>query len=111
MTKQAKPLQPSKETQDEALKIAHSIQQPSQTKEQTKLIAKGIQKGIQLYKKQQKARSRELDKKAKKLSGPKPQSADIPTREIMCYRQHWLPWFLLILTWLGIALFLFFFRN
>lgn len=52
--------------QEEALKVARSIQKPGQTKEQTKLIAQGIAKGIELYKKQQSAKSRERDKARKK---------------------------------------------
>ncbi len=93
------------------MKIARSTQQPGQTKEQTKLIAQGIQKGIQQYKKQLKAKSRELDKKSRKLSSRKGSAIEeIPAKEIIRYKQHWLPWTLLILTWLGIAVFLYVFR-
>jgi hypothetical protein len=52
--------------QEEALKVARSIQKPGQTKEQTKLVAQGIAKGIELYKKQQSAKARERDKVRKK---------------------------------------------
>jgi len=52
--------------QEEALRAAKSTLTPGQTKEQTKLIAKGIEKGIALYKQQQKAKARELDKARKK---------------------------------------------
>jgi hypothetical protein len=52
--------------EDEALKVAKSIQQPGQTKEQTRLIAQGIAKGIALYKKQQAAQARERDKARKR---------------------------------------------
>jgi hypothetical protein len=52
--------------QEEALKVARSIQKPGQTKEQTKLVAQGIAKGIELYKKQQSAKARERDKARKK---------------------------------------------
>jgi len=52
--------------QEEALHVAKSVQVPGQTKEQTKLIAKGIEKGIAIYKQQQKAKARELDKAKKK---------------------------------------------
>lgn len=94
---------PSTQTQQEALKIAKSTQRPVQTKEQTKLIAKGIQDGIERYKKQQKAKARELDKQRKKMAREKEQFAeqDDPELEaIIVYRQHWLPWILLILTWI-----------
>jgi DUF2956 family protein len=95
---------PSQETQEQALKIARSTQRPGQTKEQTKLIAQGIEKGIQQYKKQQKARSRELNKKLKQTSRqiPQEQHPENQAAEIK-YKQHWLPWVLLLLTWAGIA--------
>lgn len=93
------------------MKIARSTQQPGQTKEQTKLIAQGIQKGIQQYKKQLKAKSRELDKKSRKLSDRQETAIpEITTMEIIRYKQHWFPWALLILTWLGIAAFLYVFN-
>jgi hypothetical protein len=47
------------------MKTAKANQRPGQTKEQTRLIAQGIQKGIDQYKKQHKAKSREMDKRLK----------------------------------------------
>ena len=94
---------PSPQTQDEANRIAKANLRPAQTKEQTKLIAQGIQEGIERYKKQQKAKARELDKKRKKLAREKEQSVEPDEQEvetIIVYQQHWLPWTLLILTWL-----------
>lgn len=99
---------PSPQTQEEALKIAKSIQRPAQTKEQTKLIAHGIQQGIDLYKRQQKDKARELNKKRKKLANQKPQSTEQNEQEaeaIIVYQQHWLPWVLLMLSWVGIGIF------
>lgn len=99
---------PSPQTQEEALKIAKAIQRPAQTKEQTKLIAQGIQKGIDLYKKQQKEKARELSKRLKKASRQIEPSAavELPQTEAMIiYRQHWLPWLLLGLTWLGMGIY------
>lgn len=101
--------QPSPQTQEEALKIAKSIQRPSQTKEQTKLIAQGIQQGIDLYKRQQKEKARELSKQRKKLAKQKETLAEqdnADMTEIIVYQQHWLPWVLLVLTWLGIGIYL-----
>lgn len=97
---------PSQQTQEEALKITKGIQRPAQTKEQTKLIAQGIQKGIDLYKKQQKEKSRELNRKLKKISNQKEQLSGADDSEIqitIIYRQHWLPWLLLLLTWMVVA--------
>lgn len=103
---------PSPETQEQASKIAKAIQRPAQTKEQTKLIAQGIQEGIERYKKQQKAKARELDKKRKKLVREKEQAAehddhDDDSETLIVYRQHWLPWTLLILTWAAMAIYFF----
>ena len=99
---------PSVQTQEEALKMAKGTQRPAQSKEQTKLIAQGIQKGIDLYKKQQKEKSRELNRKLKKLSGQKQpllESDELDRPISIIYRQHWLPWLLLMMTWLGMALY------
>ena len=99
---------PSQQTQEEALKIARGTQRPAQTKEQTKLIAQGIQKGIDLYKKQQKEKARNLNRKLKKISIQKEQSIesdDYEIQEYIVYRQHWLPWLLLFLTWLGVGIY------
>jgi len=99
---------PSQQTQEDALKIARATQRPAQTKEQTRLIAQGIQKGIDLYKKQQKEKARDLNRKLKKISGQKQPAIESDDHEIqqsIVYRQHWLPWFLLLLTWLGVGIY------
>ncbi len=101
---------PSPQTQEEALKLAKSIQRPAQTKEQSKLIAQGIQQGIDLYKKQQKEKARELNKRLKKTTKQKNEPVDSDELEhttIIIYRQHWLPWVLLTLSWLGIGVYYF----
>ncbi len=98
---------PSNETQEQALKIARSSQRPGQTKEQTKLIAQGIEKGIQNYKKQQKSRSRELDKKLKSASRKVIEEQAPERQTIVEYKQHLLPWVLLLLTWLGVIAYYF----
>mgnify|MGYP000426772049 CR=1 FL=1 len=102
----------SPETQNEALKVAKATQRPGQTKEQTKLIAQGIQKGVELYKKQQKEKSRELSKKLKKVSGKLDQLNEFdattePEEQEFVYRQHWLPWLLLGISWAGFLLYVF----
>ena len=110
MSRYKKHPKPSPETRDEAMKIARGTQRPGQTKEQTKLIAQGIQKGIDHYKRQQKAKSRELDRLRNKTSRDKNRHADseVPQPGETRYRQHWLPWLLLVITWLAIALYLVF---
>ncbi|WAK02089.1 DUF2956 domain-containing protein [Methylobacter sp. YRD-M1] len=105
---------PSPEIQAEALKIAKATQRPGQTKEQTKLIAQGIEKGIALYKKQQKEKARELNRRLKKASSQQQPSAEPEDQEIVeriVYRQHWLPWLLLALSWLGWSIYFFVSRG
>ena len=92
---------------DEATRIARGTQRPGQTKEQTKLIAQGIQKGIDQYKKQQSAKARELDKKHNKANQKVTSSEEheIQVQKRIVHKQHWLPWLLLILTWLIVAVY------
>jgi ribosomal protein RSM22 (predicted rRNA methylase) len=101
---------PSQQTQEEALKLARATQQPAQTKAQTKLIAQGIQKGIELYKKQQKEKAREQNKRLKKVTRQKAELVeedDHDGEERIVFSQHWLPWLLLFLTWLGMGIYIF----
>lgn len=96
----------SPETIEQAQKVAKATQRPGQTKEQTKLIAQGIQKGIEQYKKQQKSKARELDKKLRKVKHTntiEPQSQqDVDLAEP---KSSWLPWGLLVVSWIGFAVY------
>ena len=89
------------------MKQARSTQRPGQTKEQTRLIAQGIQKGIDQYKKQYKAKSRDLDKKLKAAQMKNGTTSEIEIQKQTVYRQHWLPWLLLIISWLSAAAYLY----
>lgn len=97
---------PSVQTEQEAIQIAKGIQRPGQTKEQTQLISQGIQKGIEIYKKQQKAKARELDKQRKSAKTRQDSATQIVTQQQVLYRQHRLPWILLIATWLAVVVYL-----
>lgn len=108
---------PSQETLDEAIRVARGIQRLGQAKEQAKRMAQSIQKGIGLYKRQQKTWARESDRKFKKaLDQPEfVESGDSQIQERELCQQHglsWLllvfrvSWLLLILTWLGIGIYL-----
>ena len=100
----------SETTREEGLRIAQSTQRPGQTKEQTKLIAQGIQRGIDLYKKQHKAKARELDRKLRRLE--EGQTTEVAlvgdSAQVAPAPRGWqlLPWLLLALTWLGIGIYL-----
>lgn len=110
MVKKNKYKKISSQIQDEAMMVAKATQRPGQTKEQTKLIAQGIEKGISHYKKQQKGKSRELNKKLNKAS----QQLAVSDKEnevgIQCstvYKQAFLPWALLMISWTGFIAFFF----
>ncbi|MBY7666225.1 DUF2956 domain-containing protein [Vibrio anguillarum] len=98
---------PSEQTQQQAMKVALATQKQGQTKEQTKLIAQGIEKGIALYKKQQKEKSRQADKAKKRAlqlkktaQNTEEEPAHIETSSSLVLTS-WLPWALLIVSWLG----------
>lgn len=109
MAKSAKSRSQSDATYNEAMRIARGTQRPGQTKEQTRLIAKGIQHGIEQYKKRQSAKARELDRNRKKVKQQikSPETEKIVVEEKLVYRQSWLPWALLVLSWLLFAVYWF----
>ncbi|GAW96157.1 MULTISPECIES: DUF2956 family protein [Colwellia] len=94
----------SKETQEQALKVATGRQKKGQSKEQTKLIAQGIEKGISEYKKLQSKKSRERDKDRKQQIKQKQRSAQELSglgESTEVKKSNKLPWLLLGLSWLG----------
>jgi hypothetical protein len=107
MSRRSKKQQSPDASQDAAMRIARGTQRPGQTKEQTRLVARGIQKGIEQYKKQQNARARELDRKLKKIKQQiaSPGVQEIEVQHKVVYRQHWLPWVLLVLSWLAMSIY------
>jgi len=101
----------SKESQEQAIKVAKGTQKKGQSKEQTKLIAQGIEKGIAEYKKQQSKKSRERDKDRKQQAKQKQRAADElndSDAPIEVKESNKIPWLLLGLSWLGFAVYLFF---
>ncbi len=101
---------PSKETEQAAVKAAKATQKPGQSKQQTKLIAQGIQKGIEHYKKQQKAKARELDKKLKQVN----KAASVEFQSSVDEHEQTtasqakspkLPWILLLISWALFAIY------
>lgn len=106
MSKYKKGQSNSPKTEEDAIKIAQGIQKNGQTKEQTKLIAQGIKKGIELYKKQQNTKYRDLDKSRKQANKLKNTiTPDTAPLEAIQYKQHWLPWFLLALSWVAMGVY------
>jgi hypothetical protein len=101
----------SEQTKSDALNIAKGIQKPGQTKEQTKLISQGIEKGIALYKKQQKAKSREQDKQRKQTLKAKEKANSEIVDDVIENKEGshfltYLPWGLLIISWVAFGSYL-----
>lgn len=88
----------------EALKIANTIKSEGQTPVETKAIANGIQRGMEIFLRQQSEKTRELDKRVKKvkqLSNQLSQQKPDNTQEEITTTQTntRLPWVLLALSW------------
>ena len=92
----------SPETIETAQHISKQVKAPAQTKAQTKLIEQGIRKGITLYKKQQKDKARNLDKRLKKVQQHQPETMIEVPKKSSC----WLSWTLLIFTWIGMGIYI-----
>ena len=109
MARYSKKEKVSEQTKEEASALAKGIQKPGQTKEQTKLVAQGIQKGIELYKKQNKEKSRDLDKKLRKAKEALVQEPnENEQQQAPKTPKNILPWSLLALSWLGFLGFCYF---
>ncbi len=88
----------------EAQKIANSIKVDGQTPGETKAIATGIQRGMEVFLRQQSEKTRELDKRTKKVKQLANQLAhqhtedEIPEPPATTVTR--LPWILLGASWL-----------
>lgn len=88
----------------EALKIANSLKVEGQTSADTKAIATGIQRGMELFLRQQSEKTRDLDKRVKKLKQLSNQltqqkPADEKEEATHTSTQSRVPWVLLALSW------------
>ncbi|CAG9297761.1 DUF2956 domain-containing protein [Celerinatantimonas diazotrophica] len=93
----------SPQLNQQAQALAKANQRPGQSKAQTKLVEEGIRKGIEQYKKQQKAKARELDKARKMRDKQNQQQVeDDSVTEVDDHQQTSpkLPWILLGVSWL-----------
>jgi hypothetical protein len=103
----AKPKQ-KKDARDiraEALKIANTIKTEGQTTVETKAIANGIQRGMELFLRQQSERTRDLDKRTKKVKQlanqlTQKKSDDDIEEIVVTQKQPLLPWALLGVSWI-----------
>jgi hypothetical protein len=100
----AKQKKVARDIRAEALKIANRIKTEGQAPAETKAIANGIQRGMELFLRQQSEKTRDLDKRVKKVKqlsnrlGQTQPSAEVAdSAEIQ--PQARLPWVLLALSW------------
>jgi len=114
MTQQAptktKQKKDARDTRADAAKIANAIKIDGQTSTETRAIANGIQRGMELFLRQQSEKTRDLDKRTKKVKQLKNQltqqkSEDEKEEIAIEQKQTSLPWILLGVSW---ALFLVF---
>lgn len=109
---QAAPTTKSKQRKDardlraEALKIVNTIKTEGQTPVETKAIANGIQRGMEMFLRQQSEKTRDLDKRTKKvkqlanqLSQQKMDTEEEQDEAVSPQKQSILPWILLIASW------------
>lgn len=88
----------------DAQKIANSIKIEGQTPIETKAIANGIQRGMEMFLRQQSEKTRELDKRVKKVKQLSNQltqqkSDDVKEEGATTQSNPRLPWVLLALSW------------
>lgn len=88
----------------EALKIANSVKTEGQTSVETKAIANGVQRGMEMFLRQHSERTRDLDKRTKKvkqLTTQLTQSKPTDDKEQIEHTQTSprLPWVLLAISW------------
>lgn len=91
----------------EAAKIANSIKVEGQSKAESAAIAQGIQRGMEQFLRQQSERTRDLDKRVKKVkqmansvAGLPSSSATSPSVSSNATASSRLPWLLLTLSWI-----------
>ena len=85
-----------------ALAIVEDVSKPGFNKQQRKEVQQAIEQGIERYKRQHKAKARDVDKALKKQKNkPVVEAVNEPGAE----KPFYLPWALLALSWLGFAIY------
>lgn len=103
-TPKSKQKKDARDLRAESLKIANTIKTEGQTPVETKAIANGIQRGMEMFLRQQSEKTRELDKRVKKVKQLSNQltqqkSADANEETGIQQTNPRLPWVLLALSW------------
>ena len=103
-TPKTKQKKDARDLRSESIKIANTIKTEGQTPVETKAIANGIQRGMEMFLRQQSEKTRELDKRVKKVKQLSNQltqqkSADANEETAIQQTNPRLPWVLLALSW------------
>ncbi len=105
-TTKSKQRKDARDLRAEALKIVNTIKTEGQTPVETKAIANGIQRGMEMFLRQQSEKSRELDKRTKKVKQlanqlAQQQNSDTNSEEVdaVATNSSALPWILLGISW------------
>lgn len=98
----------ARDIRTEAAKIANRLKTEGQTPIETKAIANGIQRGMEMFLRQQSEKTRDLDKRTKKVKQLANQLTQQKTEDgaeeiVVIQNKPVLPWVLLAASW---ALFL-----
>ena len=103
-----------RDLKQEAAKIANSLQQSGYSREENRAIRAGLQQGMEMWLRQQNERSRELDKRAKKVreslrhaESVKESDASESVQTKTTSNWSLLPWFLLVGSWVLFAVYYF----
>lgn len=103
-----------RDLKQEAAKIANALQQSGYSREENRAIRAGLQQGMEMWLRQQNERSRELDKRAKKVreslrhaESTKESDASAFGKPQVASRLPVLPWVLLLGSWVVFAVYYF----
>ena len=91
----------SRDIKAEASKLVRSLNISGDTKEQTRQIIQGVQRAMEIYMRQQSEKTRDLDKRTKKVSKLQvslEQESLAEPEENIVYKQSKLPWVLFLLS-------------
>ncbi len=99
----------SVEIRNESAEITQQVVKPGMAKQQRKEVQKAIEAGIALYKKQHSSKQRDYNKQGKKALASLQQQNSQTTKEVEPLASKiinsWLPWGLLVLSWIGFLVF------
>ena len=103
-TPKTKQKKDARDLRAESIKIANTIKTEGQTPVETKAIANGIQRGMEMFLRQQSEKTRDLDKRVKKVKQlatklTQDNPADDKEETLTTQTSSKFPWVLLAVSW------------